>query len=171
MMLAVSARLEARTGNGTSPSVGNPVAPAPCLPHALRAAGGRTPRAGFTLIEVLATLLIIAIVLPVVMQGVALCTSAASTARRRNEAGALAESMLSELVATGDWQNGQLSGTFGDDWPDYRWSAEVGPWGQAAEVQQLDLQVTWTSRNEEQSLTLSTLVYAPATPAGGAAAP
>lgn len=145
-------------------------APSPLPKPPLRPVG-RARRAGFTLIEVLAALLIIAIVLPTVMQGVSLCTRAATTARRRNEAGALAESMLSELVATNQWQTGQLSGTFGDDWPDYRWTAEVAPWRQAAEVQQLDLHVTWTARNAEESLTLSTLVYTPPAPAAGAVAP
>jgi len=43
-------------------------------------------RAGFTLVEVLATIMLLAIVLPVAMRGVTISTQTASTARRRTEA-------------------------------------------------------------------------------------
>lgn len=120
-------------------------------------------RGGFTLIEVLATLMLVAIVLPVVMKGAALATGAASTAKRRNEAAGLAEEKLAEIIATDQWQGSSLSGDFGSDWPDYRWQATVQSWPQdtsGAGLQQVDLRVFWTSRDRPDSLTLSTLTYA-----------
>ncbi len=116
---------------------------------------------GFTLIEVLAALLLIAIVLPVVMKGVTLAGAAASDARRRTEAAGLAESKLNEIVATGQWQGaGALNGDFGTDWPDYRWEATVQPWAgdsTSSSIQQIDLRVIWIARGHEDSLALSTL--------------
>ena len=122
---------------------------APCRP--------RTPHAAFTLVEVLATLVLVAIILPVAMRGISLATAAAGHARRQVEAGALAETKMAELVATDGWQDSDLSGDFGDEHPAYRWSAEVGDRDEAT-LRQLDVHVTWTARGAERSVTLSTLV-------------
>jgi type II secretory pathway pseudopilin PulG len=112
-----------------------------------------------TLIEVLATIVLMAIVLPVAMQGVSLAVAASQNARQRSEAAALADAKLSQLVATGDWQYGLLSGDFGPDWPDYRWNGAAEPWQTSATIRQLSVRVTWTARNQERQVILSTLVY------------
>jgi prepilin-type N-terminal cleavage/methylation domain-containing protein len=125
-------------------------------------------RHGFTLMEVMATLLVLGIVLPVAMRAVSTCTNVASNAKRRAEAGGLAESKLAELIATGTWQNGKLEGDFGLDWPDYRWRADNQTWsptqavdnGAGNVITELDVHVTWIGRTGEQTLTLGTLVYA-----------
>lgn len=118
----------------------------------------RPTRAGFTLPEVLATLLLVAIVLPSVMQGISLATAAAGTARQRSEATALAESKLNELTATNQWQSGGLSGDFGQEWPAYTWQAEVQSWVEPS-ARQLHVHVTWYARGRNYDVTLSTLVY------------
>src|SRR5205807_1170343 len=87
-------------------------------------------RRGFTLIEVLATILLLGIVLPVIMRGISMCVATASITKHRDEATALADSKLNELVATESWQVGNLQGDFGPDWPDYTWAAEVNAWNQ-----------------------------------------
>jgi general secretion pathway protein I len=123
----------------------------------------RSTSHGFTLVEVLAALLLIAIVLPVVMQGISLGAQASSNARHRTEAAGLAESKLSELVATREWQMGNLTGDFAPDWPDYRWEATVGAYvgdSSGQNVQELGVRVYWLSRNQENSVSLSTLTYA-----------
>jgi general secretion pathway protein I len=124
---------------------------------------GRARRAGehggFTLIEVLAALLLVGIALPVIMQGFSVVTRVGSAAKRRTEAAALADAKLTELVATSQWQTGVQSGDFSPDWPAYQWSAQIQPWSDSG-VDELDLTVTWTGRNgQPDSLTLSTLVY------------
>jgi general secretion pathway protein I len=125
--------------------------------------GNRSHPAGFTLVEVLAAMLLIAIVLPAVMQGITLATKAGSTARARTEAAGLGQSKLAELVATGQWQDGSLAGDFSPDWPAYRWEATTQAWSQdtaGAGLQEIDLRVIWMARGQEESVTLSTLVYA-----------
>jgi len=119
-------------------------------------------RAGFTLIEVLAAMLLIGIVMPVVMQGITAASLAGSSARYRTQAAILADSKLSELTITGQWDGGTLAGDFGADWPGYKWQATVTDWaGDVNQVglQQLDVQVTWTDRGQQSSVTVSGLVY------------
>ncbi|HPD45891.1 MAG TPA: type II secretion system protein [Anaerohalosphaeraceae bacterium] len=114
-------------------------------------------RRGFTFIELLATLVLIGLVMPVAMHTVGLCTSLSGQARRRVEAATLARSKLCELIVADLWQSGSQSGDFGDDWPGYRWTAAQGAWSDPV-VSQLDVTVTWKERNRERSVTLSTLV-------------
>jgi prepilin-type N-terminal cleavage/methylation domain-containing protein len=122
----------------------------------------RRRRRGFTLVEALAALLLVAIVLPVVMRGVTVATRAASSARRNTEAASLAQSKLNELVATGQWRSGYLAGQFddtdGDSGYDYTWSAEATRWSEPY-VRQLAVSVNWTSGGAQQAVTLTTLVY------------
>jgi general secretion pathway protein I len=118
---------------------------------------------GFTLIEALAALLLVAIVLPVVMHGVSLATRAGASAKRQTQAVSLARSKLAELIATKQWKAGALSGNF-DDMPgdgselDYAWTAETTSWKEQY-VKQLDVRVTWTSAGMQKQLTLTSLVY------------
>jgi general secretion pathway protein I len=119
-------------------------------------------RQGFTLIEVLAALMLMAIALPAINRGISIASESASAARFHNEAAGLAESKLNEILATQQWQGGQMSGDFAPDFPQYRWQATVGDWPQdnsAVGLQQLDVTVTWAFRNHDDSLTVSTLTY------------
>lgn len=118
----------------------------------------RASRRAFTLVEALATLVLVAIILPVAMRGISLGSAAASHARRRVEAVTLAELKLADLVATDGWQDADLSGDFGDDYPDYTWAAAVTE-REEATLRQLDVRVFWTARGAERSVALSTLVY------------
>ena len=112
---------------------------------------------GFTLVEVLAAIVLTAIVLPVAMEGISLATSVADAARNRTEAAGLARSKLAELQVTRGWQAGNLSGDFGEDFPKYRWRADFAPWNSTT-LQQLDVRVTWNAAGREMSVTVSTLV-------------
>lgn len=116
----------------------------------------------FTLVEVLAALLLVAIVLPVVMQGISLATGAASSAKRRTEAVSLAQSKMAELYATEGWRGGSLSGRFtsfdGVNAADYSWRADVTGWTEPY-VRQLAVHVSWDRTAGEQTITLTTLVY------------
>jgi prepilin-type N-terminal cleavage/methylation domain-containing protein len=113
---------------------------------------------GFTFIELLATVVLIGVIMPVAMRGISLCTSLAGQSRRQIEAATLAKAKLTELVVSRNWESGDKSGDFGKDRPDYRWTAEVADWTDPT-VRRLDLTVFWQSRNRQRSVTLSTLVY------------
>jgi prepilin-type N-terminal cleavage/methylation domain-containing protein len=113
--------------------------------------------AGFTFIELLATVVLIAIIMPVAMRSIALCTRLGGQSRNQIEAASLARTKLTELTASGDWQTSDKAGEFGSDWPGYRWTAEVSNWSDSM-MSQLDLTVLWESQGRQRSVTLSTLV-------------
>ena len=102
-------------------------------------------------------MVLIGIIMPVAMHSIALCASLGGQARRQIEAASLARTRLTELTASDDWKTSQKAGDFGDDWPGYRWTAEVSSWTDST-MSQLDLTVFWQSRGKERSVTLSTLV-------------
>jgi Tfp pilus assembly protein PilV len=121
---------------------------------------------GFTLIEVLVTLLFMAIAIPAIMGGISSATRIALSTKRRSEATGLAESELNQIVASGSWQSGNSSGDFSaisPDWAAYTWQSNVTPWaadttGQG--IQQIDVIVSWKGpTGNPESLTLSTLTY------------
>ena len=112
---------------------------------------------GFTFIELLATVVLIGIIMPVAMHSIALCASLGGQARRQIEAASLARTKLTELTASDEWKTSDKAGNFGDDWPGYRWTAEVSSWTDST-LSQLDLTVFWQSHGKERSVTLSTLV-------------
>lgn len=112
---------------------------------------------GFTLIEVLAAIVLMGIVLPVAMNAISVATMVGSAAKRRSEAAMLVQSKLSELVVTKGWQNGNMNGDWAEDHPDYRWVAELKEWDTSS-LKELDVHVLWTASGREQSVTLSTLI-------------
>ncbi len=103
----------------------------------------------------------IAILLPTALRGIGLCTTIAGDARKQIEAAALARTQLTDLIVTGDWENGARVGDFGSEWPGYRWTADVSNWTEASNVQlrQIDVTVTWSVRSTTKKLTLTTLIY------------
>lgn len=121
-----------------------------------------TPRRhgnGFTLVEVLASLGLVAVILPTVMAGISLAMGLAESARLKTEATALASTRLNEIVAGKEWLEGDAEGDFGEDWPRYSWRQEVSDWEDAA-LKEVRVNVIWTWRGQERSVAISTLVYA-----------
>ncbi|MCC6239297.1 MAG: type II secretion system protein [Phycisphaerales bacterium] len=124
---------------------------------AARCSGQR--RSGITLIETLATLVLVGIALPAVMRGITLSAQAASRSRHEAEATHLAEAKLNELLIQ---QNVALlsgSGDFGQSWPEYRWqvTAVSRDWG----LYEAQMTVSWQERGQEYSVTLDGWMYPP----------
>ena len=114
---------------------------------------------GFTFAELLVTVVLIGIIMPVAMQTIALCTRLAGLSRKETEAACLARTRLTELTTSDEWQSSGKAGDFGSDWPGYRWTAEVSNWTDSV-VSQVDVTVHWQSQGLDRSVTLSTLAYA-----------
>jgi type II secretory pathway pseudopilin PulG len=76
-------------------------------------------RKAFTLIEVLASFVLMAIIIPVAMKGVSLSTRLTAKSKQQVEAASLARTKLAEILASEEWKNGNESGDFGEDWPIY----------------------------------------------------
>jgi general secretion pathway protein I len=118
----------------------------------------RTDRAGFTLVEVLASLVLVAVIVPAAMAGVTLAMGLDETARQRTEAATLASGKLAEMAAMRQWQTAETSGDFGEEWPGYRWELGARDWEDPL-VSEVALTVRWNARGWERELTLATLTY------------
>jgi prepilin-type N-terminal cleavage/methylation domain-containing protein len=128
--------------------------------------GLRNRRRGFTLVEVLCTLTVLLVLLPVTMQGISLAARVASITRQKAEATALAQSVMDELIATQASQNEPMDGEESHRAISYKWHAAFSQWDngdfvQDTTVQQLDVTVQWQFQNNPQEITLSTLIYIP----------
>jgi prepilin-type N-terminal cleavage/methylation domain-containing protein len=113
---------------------------------------------GFTFIELLATMALLAIALPSIMDGVSLSLATAGYARSQAQAASLCQGKLQELLAAQQWRQTQQSGDFGEEYPGFAWTATVNDYD-GVSLEQLDVKVSWTQRSQTRSVELSTLVY------------
>lgn len=123
----------------------------------------RARASGFTLVEVLVTMVMMAIVIPVVMRGISLGVNAASVARHEVEAAQLADELLSEMTSTLIQQETFSFGTTGDfgaDYPGYTWELQTSDDTELG-VQTLVLAVSWADRGQKRTLLFSTMVAEP----------
>jgi len=114
-------------------------------------------RRAFTLIEVMATLVLLGIVLPVAMRGISVALAASENARHMSEAATLGQAKLNEIVSTGEWATMSTSGDFGTDWPAYQWTCQTVP--RDYNVTELVLTVNWLQRGQTRSLNVSSMVW------------
>lgn len=98
--------------------------------HASAGNRGVGSLAGFTLAEVLAALLFMAIVIPVTVQAVRVASLAGQVGERRAAAARLADRLMSEMLAMGTIQSGPQSGTMVEGAREYRWVLQSAPWSQ-----------------------------------------
>jgi hypothetical protein len=127
-----------------------------------RGCGGDRSRAGFTLAEVLAALLFMALVIPVAVEALRVAGEAGSAAARKTGAARVADRILNELVVSGQWQRAGQSGTWLEGAREYTWRLEEEPWELGA-LRVLTVRVSYPVRGREHEVALSTLVDANAT--------
>ena len=115
-------------------------------------------RRGFTLLEVLATLMLMGIVLYPVLQGISFATAAAGEARHKVEAVSLAQSKLAELTAEYQLlsEAGSKSGAF-PDFPAYTWTSLIEM--RDTNLSQITVRVAWVARGQERHVELSSMIY------------
>jgi general secretion pathway protein I len=106
---------------------------------------------GFTLLEVMIAVAIIAIALTTLLGSQAQSVSFANSAKFETMAALLAQSKMSEITIRAADSLSSDSGGFGDDYPGYRWETTVsnvsieGLDAIADYLKQIDLTVTWGS--------------------------
>jgi len=118
-------------------------------------------RRGFTLVEVLVTMAMMAAILPVAMRGISVAITTASTARHKAEASTLAQSKMNELASTylimQDTSVVGSSGDFGEAWPGYTWTSTSSDDTQLG-ILQMTLTVNWLEKGGQRSYELSTML-------------
>ena len=121
----------------------------------------RTSNAAFTLAEVLAALLFMAIVVPVAIEGLHIASRAGSVAERKAEAARVAERVLNESLITTNWDQGVQSGTITEGVRSFHWTLHNDPWTQdpnQSVMRQLTAEVEYAAQGGNYSVRMSTLV-------------
>ena len=116
-------------------------------------------RRGFTLVEVLAAMVLMGIVLPVAMRGVSLAVAAAGHARHLSEASSLAETKLNELLVVDAPSAAGTSGDFAPDHPEYQWKCDSQQ--RDYNMTEFVLTVSWQEQGQPRTFALSTMIYEP----------
>lgn len=114
-------------------------------------------RRAFTFVEVLASMLFIAIVIPAAIKGIRLAAEAGTLAERKSTALQLGESLLQEMIVTEEWRSSTGGGTFEEPWENYEWRIETGTWTEPG-LQMLTLYVTFPIRQQPFEISMTTLV-------------
>ena len=119
----------------------------------------RASRAGFTLAEVLAALMFMAIVIPVAMQGLNIASRAGAVAERKREAIRVAERVLNETLVTTNRNLSAQSGVVRELDREYQWKLRSERWTEST-MQLLSVEVTFPVQGQDYTVQLNTLAEA-----------
>ena len=130
-------------------------------------------RAAFTLAEVLAAMLFLAIVIPVAVEALHVSSLAGEVAARKGAAARIADRVLNESLVTTNWTGSAQNGTVSEGAIDYRWTLSAQNWPQAQtqnpasslnstiSMEMLTAQVTFQAQGKDYSVKLNTLANSP----------
>jgi type II secretory pathway pseudopilin PulG len=113
--------------------------------------------AGFTFAEVLAAMLFLAILVPVVVEGLILSNRAAVVSERTTTALRLAHRQMNELQLNDQWILTEQRGDFGEEWPAYRWELSKINW-EYDDMIALTVEVIFNVQGCERRVALTTFV-------------
>jgi type II secretory pathway pseudopilin PulG len=117
--------------------------------------------AAFTLAEVLAALLFMAIVIPAAVEGLHIASLAGTVAERKGEAARVARRLLTESVVTTNVNQPTQSGNVTEGQREFRWTMKSDSWNLDPNqnvIRLLSVEVFFTAQNREYSVRMSTLV-------------
>src|SRR2546423_4249739 len=113
-------------------------------------------RSGFTLAEVLAALVFMAIVIPAAVHGLRIAGLAGQVAERKSAAARIAERLLNEQIVTTQSSQSTQNGTLQDGLYQYRWQMRNEPWDQDA-LRMVSMDVTFAVQGRDYDVRLTTL--------------
>lgn len=102
-------------------------------------------------------MLFVGILIPVILQGVALSNRAAVVAERSALATELAEARLNQIRIEGLQGSMMTHGEFKDDFPGFRWRLETKPWT-VDRLTEATLVVAFDVQGREREVRLTTLL-------------
>ena len=114
----------------------------------------------FSLIEILAATLVVAVVVPTVVAGLRVAMRVSEDGSRRLHAAELGSALLDEWRAAGTWSEQSEKGDFGETERGYRWELLSSTWSGNAlgTTTELDLVIFYPVQGQENQVILSTLV-------------
>jgi len=116
--------------------------------------------AGFTLAEVLAALMFMAIVVPVAVEALRVASLAGEISERKAEAARLADKALNEAIATAGAGQPLQGRTISQNGHQFSWTLHEGAWTDPS-MELLTAEVTFSAQGKEYSVRLSTLENQP----------
>ena len=117
-------------------------------------------RAGFTLVELLAALAFMAIVIPVIMQALAISNRAGQVAQRKAIAARVADTVLNDYVASAQNSRPVQKGMVAEGAYEFQWNITVENWRQDS-MRMVTAEVTYPVQGQEYSVATTTLVEIP----------
>jgi type II secretory pathway pseudopilin PulG len=118
--------------------------------------GVRRHERAFTLAEVVAALLFMAIVIPVAVEGLRIASQAGESALRKEDAARVADRILAENLVTTNWSQAEQNGSVREADREYRWSLRNQNWSED-NMHLLSIEVTYALQGRDQVVRLSTL--------------
>lgn len=112
--------------------------------------------AAFTLAEVLAALLFMAIVIPVAVEALHTASLAGEIGVRKGVAARVADRILNESIVTMNANQSAQNGTVTEGALEFRWTLSTEKWPQDS-MQLLTAEVKFSAQGKEYSVKLSTL--------------
>lgn len=120
----------------------------------------RLANRAFTLAEVLAAMMFMAIVIPVAMQGLRIASLAGEVGQRKLVAARIGNRVLNELKVTGQLANSTQSGSVTEGGIAYSWSVRDAAWNEdtTSPMTLATLTVNYPAQDKTYSVVLSTLI-------------
>jgi Tfp pilus assembly protein PilV len=115
----------------------------------------------FTLAEVLAAMLFLAIVIPAAIEAMHVASLAGEVSARKGAAARIADRVLNESLVRTNWGFGTQNGTAVEGGRDFNWTLTSQSWPSDAAMQLVTAEVKFTAQAKEYSVKLSTLAPTP----------
>ena|SRR5436190_5522177 len=119
--------------------------------------------AAFTLAEVLAALVFMAIVIPVAIEALRIANLAGQVGQRKTVAARVAERVLNEAVVTGQTQGTSQKGVITEGQMDFAWTLRSEPWNEDAMLL-VSVDVVFPVQGKDYDVRLTTLIDNSTTP-------
>lgn len=120
----------------------------------------RCRSSAFTLAEVLAALVFMAIVIPVAIEALSIAGRAGEVAALKGEAALVAERVINESLVTTNWDHAVQNGQTRQGIRDFRWTLRSEPWNEdpnQSDLRLLSVEVLFQAKGRDYSVRLSTL--------------
>jgi len=117
---------------------------------------------GFTLVEILAALLIFGLVVVALLEGLAGTTSIQGDLAAMQRAAMLAENVLEEVRLEGSLEAGETSGRFDGEDSAYGWKTTIAKTS-TTDLMEVSVRVSWNTGRGEKDTALTTLLLSQGT--------
>ena len=127
-----------------------------CAPKPISGTTRAGEAAAFTLAEVLAALVFMAIVIPVAIQGLRVASLAGEVAQRKGQAARIADRILNESIVTTNWSQASQRGTVTEGSSEFNWTLRNDAWTTET-LRLVSVEVQFPAQGKSYSVKLSTV--------------